>query len=152
MSKGMPTQGETRVPGKPIRVAALVYGVVFLLVGLLGFIPGVTTNYGQMQFAGHESEAFLLGIFQVSILHNLLHLVLGAAGVAMARTASAAKAFLVGGGFLYLLLWFYGLLVDNEDPTNIVPLNDADNWLHLVLALTMVGLGFILAPSRGARR
>lgn len=151
MSDRTSTQGVTRVPGKPVRLAALIYGIVFLLVGVLGFIPGVTTNYDQMQFAGHHSEALLLGLFQVSILHNLLHLILGVVGVAMARTAGLARAYLIGGGLAYLLLWIYGLIVGSDDPANIVPLNDADNWLHLVLWLSMIALGIALAPSRRGR-
>lgn len=74
---------------------AAVVGAVFLVVGVLGFIPGVTTNYGSMQFAGSDSQAMLLGVFQVSILHNIVHLLFGFAGLTMARTAGAARAFLV---------------------------------------------------------
>ncbi len=64
------------------KVAAAV-GAVFLLVGILGFIPGITTNYGAMEFAGHQSDAMLLGIFQVSMLHNIVHLLFGVAGLAL---------------------------------------------------------------------
>lgn len=53
--------------------------------GVLGFIPGITTNYSQLTFAGHDSAALLLGIFQVSILHNIVHLLFGVAGIFMAR-------------------------------------------------------------------
>ena len=56
---------------------AMGIGVVFLLVGVLGFIPGITTNYGAMTFAGHESGAMLLGVFRVSVLHNIVHLLFG---------------------------------------------------------------------------
>ena len=63
-----------------IQKAALAVGVVFLLVGVLGFIPGITSNYDTLQFAGPESEAQLLGLFQVSILHNIVHLLFGVAG------------------------------------------------------------------------
>jgi hypothetical protein len=133
-----------------IRTVAAVMGVVFLLVGILGFIPGVTTNYDQMSFAGHESEAMLLGVFQVSILHNIVHLLFGVAGLALARTVSGARLFLVGGGIVYAVLWLYGLLVDHESGANFVPLNTADNWLHLALAVGMVALG--LALSRDADR
>ncbi|WP_347405349.1 DUF4383 domain-containing protein [Asanoa sp. WMMD1127] len=133
-----------------IRTVAAASGVVFLLVGLAGFIPGITTNYDQMSFAGHESEAMLLGVFQVSILHNIVHLLYGVAGLALARTVSGARLFLVGGGAVYALLWLYGLVVDHESGANFVPLNNADNWLHLALAVGMVGLG--LALSRDARR
>jgi arginine exporter protein ArgO len=151
MSNRTSAQGVTRVPGKPVRLAALIYGIVFLLVGVLGFIPGLTTNYDQMQFAGHHSEALLLGLFQVSILHNVVHLAFGVAGVAMARTDRTARLFLLGGGVIYLLLWLYGLVVDFESPANFVPLNSADNWLHLLLGLSMIALGIILASSRRDR-
>ncbi|MEY9213686.1 DUF4383 domain-containing protein [Thermobifida halotolerans] len=128
----------------PVQKAALAFGVVFLLVGVLGFIPGITTNYDQMQFAGHESEAMLLGVFQVSVLHNIVHLLFGIAGVAMARTFNAARIFLIGGGAIYLLLWLYGLFVNEESAANFVPLNAADDWLHFFLTVSMIGLGVLL--------
>ena len=130
-----------------IRRAAAAAGAVFVLVGILGFIPGITTNYGDMQFAGHSSEAELLGIFQVSILHNIVHLLFGLVGLVLARTVTGARAFLIGGGAVYLVLWLYGLLIDHDSSANFVPLNNADNWLHLVLGIGMVGLGFALGRS-----
>lgn len=133
------------------RRAAAVVGAVFVLVGILGFIPGITTDYGSMTFAGHESDAKLLGIFEVSILHNLVHLLLGVVGIAMARTAAGARAFLIGGGVVYLVLWLYGLLVDAEGSANFVPMNTADNWLHFVLGLAMIGLGVALSRTRATR-
>jgi hypothetical protein len=128
----------------PMQMAATVVAVVFLAVGILGFIPGITTDYGSMQFAGHESEAMLLGIFQVSILHNIVHLLFGVAGIALARTFGGARAFLVGGGAIYLVLWVYGLLIDKASGANFVPINTADDWLHFVLGAGMVALGVIL--------
>jgi hypothetical protein len=135
-----------------IRTVALAVAVVFLLVGILGFIPGVTTNYGDMQFAGHESDAKLLGVFQVSILHNIVHLLFGVAGLALARTASGARLYLIGGGAVYAVLWLYGLVIDHESGANFVPLNTADNWLHLVLAIGMIALGLLLTPRRAGSR
>ncbi|HEY0000746.1 MAG TPA: DUF4383 domain-containing protein, partial [Actinoplanes sp.] len=85
----------------PVRTAALVVAAVFLLVGVLGFIPGITTNYDTLQFASHHSEAKLLGLFQVSILHNIVHLLFGVAGIAMSRRADSAFTYLVGGGAIY---------------------------------------------------
>ncbi len=131
----------------PVQLAALVVGAVFLLVGVLGFIPGATTSYDQMEFAGHMSEAKLLGLFQVSILHNIVHLLFGVAGVALARSINGARAFLIGGGAIYLVLWIYGLLVGHDSDANFVPLNTADNWLHLGLGVGMVGLGFALTRA-----
>jgi hypothetical protein len=64
---------------------ALVFGIAFLGAGVLGFIPGITTNLGDIAFAGKDSPSELLGIFQVSILHNIVHLLFGVAGIAPAR-------------------------------------------------------------------
>jgi hypothetical protein len=127
--------------------AAQAVGVVFLLVGILGFIPGITSNYDTMMFAGHQSEAMLLGIFQVSILHNIVHLLFGVAGLAMARTVSGARTYLLGGGVIYAILWIYGLVIGQESAANFVPLNNADNWLHFVLAIGMIGLALLLGRS-----
>jgi hypothetical protein len=134
-----------------IRTVAAAMAAVFLLVGVLGFIPGITTNYSDMQFAGHESGAELFGVFQVSILHNIVHLLFGVAGLALARTVSGARAFLVGGGAIYAVLWLYGLVIDHDSGANFVPVNTADNWLHLVLAASMIALG-LLIPARDRDR
>ncbi len=133
----------------PVQKAALVVGVVFLAVGVLGFIPGITTNYDQLSFAGHQSEAALLGMFNVSVLHNLVHLAFGIAGVALARTFNGARLFLIGGGIVYLVLFVYGLVIDHHSAANFVPVNDADNWLHLALGVGMVALGAALGRTRG---
>ncbi|MGA9872387.1 MAG: DUF4383 domain-containing protein [Rhodococcus sp. (in: high G+C Gram-positive bacteria)] len=132
----------------PIQWAALAVGAVFLLVGVLGFIPGITTDYDMLTFAGHHSGALLLGIFEVSILHNIVHLLFGVAGIAMARTAPAARLYLLGGGIIYVVLWLYGLFIDRDSAANFVPVNNADNWLHLGLAVVMIGAALILGRDR----
>ena len=128
-----------------LQKAALAVGVVFLAVGVLGFIPGVTANFSQMTFASHESEALLLGLFQVSILHNIVHLLFGVAGLVLARSVSGARNYLIVGGAIYLVLFLYGLLVGQESAANFVPVNPADDILHLVLGIGMVGLGLALS-------
>ncbi|GAA4934447.1 DUF4383 domain-containing protein [Actinoplanes utahensis] len=135
----------------PVRTAALIVAATFLLVGVAGFIPGITTDYGDMTFAGHHSDAHLLGIFQVSILHNIVHLLFGVAGLALARSVPGARAYLVGGGAVYLLLWVYGLVVGENSAANFVPVNNADDWLHLGLGLGMLALGLLLTRRRTTR-
>ncbi|WP_378733425.1 DUF4383 domain-containing protein [Nocardia brasiliensis] len=143
----------TTTEWSPTRIAALAVGAVFLLVGVLGFIPGVTTDYDTMSFAGHHSDAKLLGVFQVSVLHNIVHLLFGVAGLVAARTAAAARWFLLVGGAIYLVLWLYGLVIDRGSDANFVPVNEADNWLHFGLGLGMIALGAVLprlaAPGHG---
>ncbi|MEC5198551.1 hypothetical protein RCH21_000775 [Arthrobacter sp. PL16] len=135
-----------------VQKAALAVGAVFLLVGLLGFIPGITSQYDQLSFAGHESGALLLGLFQVSVLHNIVHLLFGAAGIAMSRTISGARSYLLYGGIIYLVLWIYGLVIDQNSAGNFVPLNDADNWLHLLLGIGMIALALLLTRDRDRDR
>jgi hypothetical protein len=132
--------------------AALAVGVVFLLVGIAGFIPGITSSYDEMEFAGHESRAELLGLFQVSILHNLVHLAFGVAGIVMAKRWAAARAYLIGGGAIYLLLWLYGMLIDHQSSANFVPVNTADDWLHFGLGTGMVAMGVLLPRAERGRR
>jgi hypothetical protein len=129
--------------------------VVFLLVGLLGFVPGITSDFGDLRFAGHQSDAKLFGIFQVSVLHNIVHLLFGVAGLALARTVSGARTFLIGGGAIYLVLWLYGLVVDHETDANFIPVNNADDWLHFFLGVGMIALGLLTtraAPGGDAHR
>ncbi|MET1152746.1 DUF4383 domain-containing protein [Arthrobacter sp.] len=140
---------QTRRTGRtPVQLAALIFGAVFLLVGVLGFIPGITTNYDQMMAAGHHSEAMLLGVFQVSILHNIVHVLYGIAGLVLARSIPGARNYLIWGGAIYLVLWLYGLFIDQQSAANFVPLNSADNWLHLILGVVMIALGLLLTRRR----
>jgi Domain of unknown function (DUF4383) len=133
---------------QPVQLTALVVGAVFLLVGILGFIPGITTNFGEMAFAGHQSDAMLLGVFQVSALHNIVHMLFGIAGLAMARSVTGARNFLIYGGVIYAALWLYGVLIEPSSAVNFVPVNMADNWLHLLLGVGMIGLGFLVGRER----
>jgi hypothetical protein len=139
---------ETTRSWAPVQLAALLVGGAFLLVGVLGFIPGITTHYDMLSFAGHHSGAKLLGLFEVSVLHNIVHLAFGVAGLTLARTFSGARGFLIGSGVIYLVLTGFGLVIDHESPVNFVPVNAADNWLHLVLALAMLGLGLVFGRRR----
>lgn len=134
------------------QTGALVFGAAFLLVGVLGFIPGITSNFDEIEFAGTDSRAELFGIFQVSILHNIVHLLFGVVGLWAATSFAFSRNFLIWGGAVYALLWLYGLLVPVDSAANFVPMNDADDWLHLALAVGMILLGVLLGrrPVTGA--
>jgi hypothetical protein len=124
----------------PVQNVARLVGIVFLLVGIAGFIPGLTTDlYEGLEFAGDDGTSELLGLFQVSVLHNIVHGLFGLAGLALAATASGARTYLIGGGAIYLGLFVLGLLGGGD----WIPVDDADNWLHLLLGAGMIGLGVI---------
>ena len=135
----------------PVQSVAMLVGLVFLLVGILGFIPGITSNYDDLKFAGHNSDAQLLGIFDTSILHNIVHLLFGVAGVALARTIDGARTFLIGGGFIYLVLFLYGAIWHGESGSNWIPVNWADNILHVVLGIGMIGVGVVFGRDVARR-
>jgi hypothetical protein len=133
----------------PAPLLTTLIGATFIFVGVLGFIPGITTHlYGGLDFAGHNSQAKLFHVFQVSWLHNIVHIAFGLVGLALARTWATARLYLVGGGVVYLVLWFYGLLADQHGGANFVPFNTADNWLHFALGVGMIGLGFATTRAR----
>jgi hypothetical protein len=133
----------------PVQNVARLVGIVFLLVGIAGFIPGITTNlYDGLEFAGDDGTAELLGIFKVSVLHNLVHVLFGIAGLALASTWSGARNFLIGGGVIYLALWLIGLV----GGADWIPANDADNWLHLGLGVGMIAAGVVLTRERTVAR
>jgi hypothetical protein len=127
----------------PVQTASLVVGVVFLITGIAGFIPGITRD-APGDFAGENSPASLLHVFQTGILHDLVHLAFGVLGILMARRYDTAKQFLIGGGAVYLLLWLIGMF----SAMDWLPADVSDHWLHFVLGLGMVALGWALTRRR----
>jgi hypothetical protein len=126
---------------------ALLIGATFVLVGILGFVPGITTN-APGDFSGQDSDAELLAIFQVSVLHSLVHVLFGLAGLALARRSDTAQTYLLGGGIIYVGLWVLGLV----GGADWIPANDADNWLHLALAVVLLGAWYVSRGENGLAR
>ena len=126
-----------------VQKLAAVFGVVFILVAIIGFIaPGGMA----MQPADPATAAKALGIFPVNLLHNIVHLLFGIVGLVFAKTAAGARTYLVGGGAVYLVLWIVGL----AGAAGWIPANTADNWLHFGLGVGMIALG--LVTSRATAR
>ena len=122
-----------------IRKIATVFGVVFLAVGLLGFVPGITEN-------GH-----LLGIFHVNPAHNLVHILSGLAALLAARASErAAQNYFRIFGVIYALVAVLGFMGGDEPVLGLIANNTADNWLHVAIAAVSLALGF--APSTIARK
>ena len=133
-----------------VQVFAGLFGLVFLLVGVAGFIPGVTSGSDDLSTYGLDSKAELLDLFRVSILHNAVH-VLFAVGLLAALKAGTAKLYLLVGGVVYLGVAAYGFVIDQSSDANFLPFNDNDNLLHVGLSVGMILLGLVgVAAARRA--
>lgn len=140
MSTSTPGATATRAPYQWL---ALVIGAAYLLVGILGF-----TVTGLSGFTEHDHDQTLLG-FAVNPLHNVVHLVIGAAGLLLWRRRSTARTY----GWLLALGYgattVYGLIVVDDPDANVLNINGADNVLHIVS--TLAGLAIALWPERDRR-
>ena len=128
------SSARTSLTRSPNRLVAVIFGAVYLLVALLGFL--VT---GGVDFAGTEGT-LLLGIFEVNWLHNIVHLLIGAA-LLIAGLSSVSAAKSVNGivGAVYLLVGIVGFFIENT-AANILALNTADHFLHLASAVVLLGV------------
>jgi hypothetical protein len=134
--------GNTGTGARPWpQILALVFGAVYLLVGIVGFF--VT---GFDNFASNDQHEMLL-FFMINPLHNIVHIVIGVAGLLLARTLAGARTY----GWLlavgYAAVFVYGLIAVGKD-WDFLNINGADNGLHLATAL--VGLVIALGPVRSA--
>ena len=121
----------------PNRLLGVIFGVVYLLVGVLGFF--ITSGTGFVSTTGPK----LLGLFAVNPLHNVAHLLIGAVVlIAAISGARAAKGVNTTIGAVYLVLGIVGLFIANGDnPLNILALNSADNVLHFGTAVVLLAVG-----------
>ncbi|WP_375484386.1 DUF4383 domain-containing protein [uncultured Jatrophihabitans sp.] len=130
-----------------MQAVALLFAAVFVLVGILGFLPGITQHLlfsTGPRFSGEHSHAMLFGVFMVSVLHNLVHIAYGAIGAVASFFAGTVRVYFFAGGLVYLALFVYGLVIDQHTAANFVPVNTADNFLHLGLGLLMILTGLVL--------
>lgn len=122
---------------------AMVFGAVFVLVGVLGLV--VT---GGMSMAADPAPAMLLGLFPINLLHNVVHILLGVWGLLAARSFAMAKMYAQAGGIVYVVLAICGFLI----PTTfgLIPIGGNDIWLHAVLGVVLAGVGFTAKPAMAA--
>lgn len=130
-----------------VRYFALAYGIVFLLVGIAGFVPGVLTppQAGRELVIG-TGFGRLFGLFPVNVLHNLVHLAFGVWGLAAYRTFSAARLYARSVAVIYAVLTVMGLIPVLNTTFGLIPLYGHDIWLHIVLAGVAAYFGW--APVR----
>ena len=125
---------------------ATLFGVVFLLITVLGFIPGITEDTDRL-FTFGEPGALLVGIFGINVVENIIHLLFGIAGLALARTHAGARSYFLGGGVIYVLVGVLYLIVGHETALNVMGVNSESDYLHLVLGVIMLLFGFALGRA-----
>lgn len=122
------------------QLVAMVFGIVFIVVALLGFFTS-----GMSMDADPATAPKLLGIFPVNLLHNLVHLLFGVWGVMAARSHPASRSYCIGAGAIYALLAVLGWFVPNG--FGLVPIGGADVWLHVLLAAVLLAVGLTASPA-----
>jgi hypothetical protein len=138
------------------RYFALLVGLIYVLVGLLGFIPGARqpSPPGAPALALEASYGYVLGLFPVNLLHNLVHLGVGIWGLAAYTTAPRARSFARGLAVFYGLLTVMGVIPGLRTLFGWVPLFGHDIWLHALTAMAAAYFGWrpsVATPSARQR-
>jgi hypothetical protein len=122
-----------------LKKLAVVFGVVFLVIGVLGFVPALTPN-------GH-----LLGLFHVNPLHNVVHLASGAVALWVGLTSEpGSKLYFQIFGLVYAVVAILGFIYGEQPILGLVANNAADTWLHVIIAVAALYLGFLMKPATTA--
>ncbi|HEX8286366.1 MAG TPA: DUF4383 domain-containing protein [Pyrinomonadaceae bacterium] len=140
-----------------IKTFALIFGILYVLVGVLGFIPGLSTHPADPQHLAVETGyGHLMGLFPINILHNIVHLAIGAWGILASRSIGGARFFAQALAIVYGLLAVMGLIPGLNTTFGLVPIYGNDVWLHALSALIAAYFGFIAradgAPNVSANR
>lgn len=143
--------GAARDVSSPARYFALIIGVVYLLVGLLGFLPALrgAPSASAPSLAVTAGYGFLLGLFAVNVLHNIVHILIGIVGIASFGRNDAAINFSRGIAILYALLAVFGFFPVLRTTFGLIPLFGNDIWLHAATALVAAYFGWV-APRQMA--
>src|SRR4051812_39515886 len=137
-----------------LRRFALVYGIVFLLVGIAGFIPGITQPHSHPDVHVTAFLGAVLGLFPVNVLHNAVHLLFGAWGLGASRSDTGARAYARVVAVVYLVFAVMGIFSEMHLNTafGLVPLYSHDVWLHILLAAGGLYFGFMRPMERERMR
>ena len=131
---------------------AQVFGIIYLLVGVLGFLLPLVLR--PMPAAWGPFSHYLFGLFAVNWLHSLAHLLIGVVGIAVYRSFSASRAYAFALGVAYGALFLVGIItggVGVGERGGLLPLNGWDNVLHLLTALVAFGAFFSAGRSVSER-
>jgi hypothetical protein len=125
-----------------IETFARIFGIVFLIVGVGGFIPGLTPPHDHPGLAVEAGSGMELGLFPVNVLHNLVHIAFGVWGIAAARSFGASRSYARSVAIAYALLTVMGMIPASNTTFGLVPIYGHDIWLHALLAAVAAYFGF----------
>ena len=117
-----------------VQTVALAFGIVYLLVGILGLLPFVGGTVTQ-------TDSNLLGLVPINLLHNIVHLVIGIAGIAAAASLARSRQFCQIFGVVLILIGLVGIVVNN--PLNLIPIGGFDIVIHLATGGLLSYFGFV---------
>ena len=123
---------------------ALVVGIVYLIIGIAGFIPGLVQGQDYPDLAVDAGSGALLGLFPVNVVHHLVHLLVGVLGIAAYRAFDSARLYARGLAIVYGLLAVMGLISAANLHTmfGLTPLFSHDVWLHAGTAVIAAYFGW----------
>jgi len=125
----------------PAQIYALAVGATLLLVGILGFAADSAFDSGTNVNGGE------LIAFEVNGWHNLVHILSGLVGLALWRNPATARTYALGFGAVYAVVTLWGF-IDGNDVLGLIPVNGADNLLHLLIAAAGIAAGLASSPAR----
>ncbi len=138
-----------------VRTFALIFGIVYLLVGIAGFIPGVNdhNHAGMPALAVDSFYGRLMGLFPVNLMHNVVHILIGLWGIFGSRSIGGARMFARGVAIVYGLLTVMGLLPAPFSTTfGLAPIFGHDVWLHALSAIVAAYFGWVARERDAAPR
>jgi hypothetical protein len=128
---------------------ALITGIIFFLVGVMGFIPGfvkeTTADMPGLSFT--TGAGYLLGLFPINVLHNIVHLLVGILGIVASVTLGSTRLYSGALAIFYGVLTVMGLFPPTQSTLGLIPIFGNDVWLHGLTAAIATYFGFIATPN-----
>lgn len=131
------------------RTFALVIGIIYLLVGILGLIPGLLAPAALPGVTVTTLEGNIFGLFSVNLIHTLVHLIIGIWGILAYRSFTASRSYSTSIGVIFLILFIMGLIPGLNTLFGLAPLYGADVWLHLISGIVALYFGLTAGRETG---
>lgn len=134
------------------RYFALITGIIYLLIGVMGFIPALVTHPAVMpeyisDLGVRSGFGYLLGLFPINTAHNIVHLIVGGLGIAASISLDGSRLYAGLLGVFYGALAIMGLIPVASTTFGLIPIYGNDVWLHAVTAAVAIYFGFFATPS-----